>query len=212
MNNKTPFTHTCHRFLALLLAVWLAGCTSDRNFAVENVGSEASSEFSALKTYHWNFDGLRDAVPTGGHLPEFNRVVCEHVDQHLAALGYQRVAPEQQADFVMDYRITVEQAEAASDDDAARSLQDLSNVEEVNNYSLRWRFDERNAPHVEAPKDHMVPYQRGTLHLGASNDHGQTIWHYSVSKMLNQRANEAERRAALRIAVDKVMKSFPSKN
>ena len=212
MNTKTQSAKAFIGCIVIAAAASLSGCTGNsKHLTVENAGSEASAELSQLKTYHWDFEGLRDAVPTGGHLPEFNRVVCEHVDQQLAALGYQRVAPEQTADFVMDYRITIEEAEAASDD-ASQSIQNMSTVEEINNYSLRWRFNERNAPQVEAPKDHMVPYQRGTLHLGASNNSGQTIWHYSVSRMLNQRSNEAERRAALRIAIDRVMKHFPNKN
>jgi hypothetical protein len=195
-------------FLSSIIAL-LSGCFGgSKAFTIESYKTDANADVSQLKTYHWNFDGLREAVPTGGHLPEFNRVLCEHVDQLMSEMGYERVAPEQAADFVLDYRIVIITDTAALADSNETPF---PNVEEVNDYSLRWRFDERSAPQVEAPKDRMVPFQRGLLHLGASNDSGQTLWHYSVSKILNERANEAERRAAVRIAVDKLMKQFPKK-
>ena len=197
------------QILLLCSLLMLAACTSStKSFSVENQGRDISTNVGTLKTYAWDFDALRDKLPTGGHLPEFNRVLCEHVDKHLAELGYQRVDGEH-SDFVLDYRVVFEKGEAA--DDLSPAMESLSHVEEVNDYSLRWRFDKRTNPEVEEPKDHMAVYQRGILHIAAVDNSQRVMWHYSVSKILNQRANEAERRAALRIAIDKVMKEFPTR-
>lgn len=193
----------------LTASLLLTACSNNKPLSIESYSRDASADFSNLKTYKWDFSGLSEKEPTGGHLPEFSQVLCEHVDQHLSSLGYQRV-DSGSSDFILDYRIVIEQGEASTNHNDATEA--FSNAEAVNQYSLRWQFDKRAAPSMEGPKDHMTPYQRGTLHLGALNDKNQVIWHYSVSKILNQRSNEAERRAAMRIAIDKLMKKFPNRN
>lgn len=195
--------------IAILAIVLLSACSGTKPLTIEKYDRDISADFQSLKTYRWDFSALSGAEPTGGHLPEFNLVLCEHVDKHMAAMGYQRV-DSGSADFVLDYRVVIEQGEAA--DSPATATDALSHVDEVNQYSLRWHFDKRGTPAMEAPKDHMTPYQRGTLHLAATDEKNQVLWHYSVSKILNQRANEAERRAAMRIAIDKLMKEFPTRN
>lgn len=195
--------------LAVAAILLLSACSGTKPLSIEKYDRDISADFQNLTTYRWDFSALGEKEPKGGHLPEFNLVLCEHVDKHMAQMGYQRVETNN-ADFVLDYRVVIEQGEAA--DDQADATDSLSQVDEVNQYSLRWHFDKRSTPAMEAPKDHMTPYQRGTLHLGALDDKNQVLWHYSVSKILNQRANEAERRAAMRIAIDKLMKEFPERN
>lgn len=210
MKSNTFINLRTFRTAVITMAVLLlTACWNTKPLSIEKYDKDISTDFANLKTYRWDFSALSEKEPKGGHLPEFNLVLCEHVDKHLAEMGYQRIE-NGNADFVLDYRIVIEQAEAADDKTIADNA--LSKVDEANDYSFRWHFDKRATPAMEAPKDHMTPYQRGTLHLGALNDKNQVLWHYSVSKLLNQRANEAERRAAMRIAIDKLMKEFPDRN
>ena len=132
----------------------------------------------------------------------------QHRERHRHLEQQQPAPAEARLDAGQAIAADVEQGEAADD----QAQETLSHTDEVNEYKLRWYFDKRATPNMEEPKDHMTPYQRGILHLGAFNENNQAVWHYSVSKILNQRANEAERRAGMRVAIDKLMKKFPTKN
>ena len=197
------------RKLALVATlVVLGACTASKRTQIDEESTDASFNPYEMKTYRWDFSAMGKNAPEGGHLPEFSRVVCEHVDQQLAAKGYQRV-DKGPADFVMDYRVQITQEEAAMN--AAPRTQ---NDQKANEYGLRWTFDNNESPTfrgMQAPKDEMVVYQQGSLHLGATDNQKNTIWHYTASRILNGRGNEAERRAAIRIAVDKLMEKFPAR-
>jgi cytochrome c1 len=198
----------CAAFALLAISV-LSACSSSNRTDIENYSTDASADFADMKTYRWDFSGMNQLVPTGGHTPEFNRVVCEHVDLWMNDKGYKRV-DKGPADFTLDYRVAVAQEGAAENTDAPS----VDNRSEVNNYGLRWTFDKDELPTfkgLQAPKDQTVIYRRGTLHLAAFNTQGQVIWHQSANRILTGRGNEAERRAALRVAVDKMMKRFPEK-
>lgn len=190
-------------FIGVLLTL-LTACTSSGRTVIDEHSTEASANFSELKTYSWDFKGLGRLQPDGSHNAEFDRVVCDHIDKILDEKGYKRVAAGN-ADFTLDYRITVKQEEAVETNANTGS--------EANDYGLRWTFDKDESPTfkgLQAPKSETVIYQSGTLHLAAFNKQGQTIWHSSASRILKDRANEAERRAALRVAVNKIMRTFPS--
>lgn len=193
-------------FITLLLGSLLACTTSDRT-GIDKHSTDSPAELSALKTYRWDFSALGNVQPQGGHLAEFDRVLCEHVDKHLAEKGYQRVNSGN-ADFRMDYRVVIEQEEAAMNGNG-----NPENEQRANEYGLRWTFDKNESPSfqgLQAPKDQMVVYQNGILHLAAVDNQGATIWHHSATRILGGRGNEAERRAALRIAVNKLLESFPA--
>lgn len=208
-HNTSTWARLFHSAVIAMAVLLLPACWNNKPLSIEKYDKDISTDFANLKTYRWDFSALGEKEPKGGHLPEFNLVLCEYVDKHMAEMGYQKI-DSGHADFVLDYRIVIEQGEAA--DDKASADNTMSHVDETNDYSLRWHFDKRAAPTMETPKDHMTPYQRGTLHLGAMDEKHQALWHYSVSKILNQRANEAERRAAMRIAIDKLMNEFPTRN
>lgn len=197
-------------FQSLLLSfilVLLAACSTSDRMKLETHSTDASADFKHLKTYRWDFSALAKIQPDGGHYPEFDRVVCDHVDKHLAELGYTRVNSGT-ADFTLDYRVVINQKQAAADQEALSE-----NNQQANPYGLRWSFDQGEKPSfdgLKAPKDQTVIYQSGELHLAAFNQQGQAIWHESITRIIKQRGNEAERRAAVRIAVDKIMKDFPA--
>lgn len=190
--------------LVFLVSV-IAACSTSSGTHVETYGTEASADFEDMKTYRWDFSGMDNAVPTGGHTQEFNRVVCEYVDMLMNDRGYKRVA-KGDADITLDYRVVVTQ-EAFEDSNTS-----TTNHSEANDYGLRWTFDKDELPTfqgLQSPKAQTVLYSRGELHLAAFNTQGQVIWHSSAVRILDGRSNEAERRAALRIAVEKIMKTFP---
>lgn len=198
---------TLLRFFLVLFAFSIAACSTSTRDSVQTYSTDASADFADMKTYRWDFSGMDSAVPTGGHTQEFNHVVCEYVDMLMNDRGFKRVA-KGDADFTLDYRVVITQEEAAETDDSA-----LDNNGEANkNYGLRWTFDKDELPAfkgLQAPKDQTVLYSRGELHLAAVNPQGQVIWHSSSTRILEGHSNEAERRAAVRIAVDKIMKTFP---
>lgn len=202
MPNRRP------SLLILALCALLTACTASKRTEIVEEDTDGSFEPDQLKTYRWDFSAMGKNAPEGGHLPEFNRVVCEHVDKHLSEKGYQRV-DQGPADFIMDYRVTITQEEAAMAP-ANRG----ENDQKANEYGLRWTFDSNETPTfrgMQAPKDEIMVYQQGTLHLGATNNNKQAIWHYTANRILSGRGNEAERRAAIRIAVDKLMAEFPDR-
>jgi hypothetical protein len=198
-------------FNALLISLLLgalAACTTSGNTTIDTYSPEASADFGQLKTYRWDFSAMGKVQPDGSHMPEFDRVVCDHIDKHLAELGYTRVT-NGHADFTLDYRITIKQEEAA-----ASNIVPADSKSEANDYGLRWTFDRGESPSfkgLQAPKDQTVIYRNGTLHLAAFDNQGHIIWHSSATRILNDHANEAARRAALRIAVNKIMDTFPAK-
>lgn len=197
----------CNRLLITVLLGSLVACTSSGRTAIDTHSTEASANFSQLKTYRWDYSALGKIQPDGSHMPELDRVVCEHVDKIMSEKGYARAATGK-ADFTLDYRITITQQEAAEG-----AVVTPDNQSEANDYGLRWTFDKGESPSfkgLQAPKNQTVIYQNGTLHLAAFDNQGQAIWHSSATRILNGRANEAERRAALRIAVNKIMKTFPT--
>ena len=201
---KTRFFH--HTLFLVSLLLLTACSTGSQRTEIDQHSTDISSDFSQLKTYRWDFAAMGKTVPEGGHFGEFDRVLCEHVDKHLAEMGYQRVA-KGNTDFVLDYRVVVTQQEAAE-----ASATGVDNNQQANQYGLRWTFDKDQSPTyqgLQAPKDNMVVYRNGTLHLGAFDNQGRSLWHTSASRILGERANEAERRAALRIAVNKLMQEFP---
>lgn len=200
------FRHTFVRLALILLTGVTAACSTSRGTHVETYSTEASADFEDVKTYRWDFSGMDHTVPTGGHTQEFNRVVCEYVDMLMNDRGFKRVA-KGDADITLDYRVVVTQEETEESDTSA-----ISNNSEANDYGLRWTFDKDELPTfqgLQAPKAQTVLYNRGELHLAAFNSQGQVIWHSSVTRILNGNGNEAERRAALRIAIEKIMKTFP---
>lgn len=206
LNSK--YLHFVHALLISMLLGSLVGCTSSGRTSIETYSPEASADFSQLKTYRWDFSAMGKVQPDGSHMPEFDRVVCDHIDKHLAGLGYTRIA-KGNADFTLDYRVTITQEEAAENKTIP-----VDAGSEANDYGLRWTFDKGESPSfkgLQAPKDQTVIYRNGTLHLAAFNNQGHMIWHSSASRILNGHANEAARRAALRIAVNKIMDTFPAK-
>lgn len=197
-----------HTLLLAMLLATLAACGSQQRMAIDEHGTEAKGDFSQLKTYRWDFSALGNVAPDGGHIPEFDRVVCEHVDKHLSGMGYTRVE-KGPTDFTLDYRVVITQEEAVVGSNANTPEND-----KVNEYGLRWTFDRGESPSfqgLQAPKDVSVIYRNGTLHLAAFDAQQKSIWHSSATKLLNGGNNEAERRAAVRIAVDKLMKTFPAR-
>lgn len=189
---------------ALLFAMF--GCTASKQTDIETYSTESSADFHQLKTYRWDFTAMGKAQPDGGHLAEFDRVLCEHVDKHMADLGFTRVETGS-ADFLMDYRVVVKQEQASSD--AAGNPQH----DENNPYGWRWSLNDAGSPTyqgLQAPKTDTQIYRSGTLHLAAVDKQGRVIWHSSATRILNEHGNEAERRAALRIATNKLMALFPS--
>lgn len=196
---------TFARLALILLASVVAACSTSSGTHVETYSTEASADFEDMKTYRWDFSGMDNAVPNGGHTQEFNRVVCEYVDMLMNDRGYKRVA-KGDADITLDYRVVVTQEASEESDTSA------TNHSEANDYGLRWTFDKDELPTfqgLQSPKAQTVLYSRGELHLAAFNTQGQVIWHSSAARILDGRSNEAERRAALRIAVEKIMRTFP---
>ena len=199
--------HICKGLLIAFLLGSLVACSFSGRTSIEEHSTEASANFSQLKIYRWDYSALGKIQPDGSHMPELDRVVCEHVDKIMSEKGYTR-ATTGKADFTLDYRITITQQEAAAD-----SIVTPDQQSEANDYGLRWTFDKGESPSfkgLQAPKNQTVIYQNGKLHLAAFDNQGHVIWHSSASRILNGRANEAERRAALRIAVNKIMKTFPT--
>ena len=199
--------HVCKGVLIAMLLGSLIACTSSGRTSIDTHSTEASANFSQLKTYRWDYSALGKIQPDGSHMPELDRVVCEHIDKIMSEKGYTR-ATTGKADFTLDYRITITQQEAAED-----SIVTPDQQSEANDYGLRWTFDKGESPSfkgLQAPKSQTVIYQNGTLHLAAFDNQGHVIWHSSASRILNGRANEAERRAAVRVAVNKIMKTFPN--
>ena len=196
-------------FNALLISSMLAmlsACMSSGRTSIETYSTDASADFSQLKTYRWDNTAMGKTLPDGGHLPEFDRVVSDHVDKILAEKGYKRVAGGA-ADFVLDYRIVVKEGEAAENPIVTPDAQS-----EANDYGFRWTFDKTEKPTfkgLQAPESQTVIYRQGTLHLAAYDKQGQTIWHSSATKIINEQSNEASRRAAIRVAVNKMMRTFP---
>lgn len=196
-------------FNALLISSMLAmlsACMSSGRTSIETYSTDASADFSQLKTYRWDSSAMGKTLPDGGHLPEFDRVVSDHVDKILAEKGYKRVAGGA-ADFVLDYRIVVKEGEAAENPIVTPDAQS-----EANDYGFRWTFDKTEKPTfkgLQAPESQTVIYRQGTLHLAAYDKQGQTIWHSSATKIINEQSNEASRRAAIRVAVNKMMRTFP---
>lgn len=190
---------------SLLLCLLTACATSDRT-AIKRLDTDVDANFAELKTYRWDFAALGKIQPEGGHIPEFDRVLCEHVDKHMAERGYRRV-DQGDADFVLDYRVVITQQEGSEATGGT-----MENEQRANEYGLRWTFDRDESPTfqgLQAPKDQTFVYRNGTLHLAAFDPQGRVIWHSSATRLLNGRGNEAERRAALRIAVNKLMDRFP---
>ncbi|HSC75211.1 MAG TPA: DUF4136 domain-containing protein [Pseudomonadales bacterium] len=207
MKYTTPKYPTRFNILLIgLLMGSLAACTASDHTSIDTYSTDASANFSQLKTYRWDFSALGKIQPDGSHLPEFDRVVCDHVDKDLSEKGYTRVASGP-ADFTLDYRITITQDEAAEN-----PVTSPNSESEANDYGLRWTFDKGESPSfkgLQAPKTQMVVYRNGTLHLAAFDKQGHVIWHSSATKILNGRANEAERRAAVRVAVNKIIRTLP---
>ena len=199
--------HVCKVALIAMLLGTLAACSASGRTSIDTHSTDASANFSQLKTYRWDYSALGKIQPDGSHMPELDRVVCEHVDKIMSEKGYTRAATGK-TDFTLDYRITITQQEAAED-----SVVTPDQQSEANDYGLRWTFDKGESPSfkgLQAPKSQTVIYQNGTLHLAAFDNQGHVIWHSSASRILNGRANEAERRAAVRVAVNKIMKTFPN--
>ena len=206
MIQSVLFRQTLLRFSWVLLACLASACSTSSGTRVEKYSTEASADFEDMKTYRWDFSAMDSTVPTGGHTQEFNRVVCEYVDMLMNDRGFKRVA-KGSADITLDYRVVVTQEESEESDTTA-----VNNNSEANDYGLRWTFEKDELPTfqgLQAPKVQTVLYNRGELHLAAFNSQGQAIWHSSAARILDGRGNEAERRAALRIAVEKIMKTFP---
>jgi hypothetical protein len=202
------YTQKITALLLSFLLVAVAGCTANKYTEIEKYSTDSSADFGTLKTYRWDFSAMGKIQPEGGHLPEFDRVLCDHVDKHLQELGFTRVN-QGPVDFSLDYRTVITRQEAAID-----GAMPTENDEKANNFGWKWRFgNDKGAESqgMQAPKDEMVAYRKGTLHLGAFDSKGQNIWHSSATRILNEHGNEAERRAALRIAVNKLMATFPAK-
>ncbi len=194
--------------LALIgaLLTGVIACTASKRTEIDTYSTEASANFSSLKTYRWDFSALGKTQPDGAHTAEFDRVLCEHVDKHMAELGYKRI-DKGTSDFALDYRVVVTQQEAAVNGNA-----NAENEQKSSGYGWRWVFGGGEKPTyqgLQAPKDETEFYRTGTLHLGAVDTQGNVIWHSSATRIIGERVNEAERRAALRIAVNKLMDTFP---
>ncbi|HQQ63143.1 MAG TPA: DUF4136 domain-containing protein [Pseudomonadales bacterium] len=194
-------------FFLCAFLVSLLGCsTSSNHMEIEKYSTDVSADFRQLKTYRWDFTAMGKSQPEGGHLAEFDRVLCEHVDRHMAQMGYTRVE-KGATDFVLDYRVIVKQEQATTD--ATTSTQN----EENNPYGWRWSINDTGSPTyqgLQAPKTETQIYRTGTLHMAAVDKQGHIIWHSSATRLLSEHGNEAERRAGLRIAVNKLMATFPS--
>ncbi len=190
-----------------MLTACLSACSINHSTIIESYATDAPFDAKALKTYRWDFSALGKKQPKGGHFTEFDRVLFESVNKILAEKGYQRAETGTAADFVLDYRVVIREQEAAVNTPSLHAS-------EANPFGFRWVFGrDGNTPVFEGlrpPHDEMLPYQNGTLYFGAFNKDKQLIWYHSASRILSDRANEAERRSALRLVVEKLMADFPS--
>lgn len=207
-NLSKLFMHHGKSLLMALLLCSVGACTFSEHTRISSVRTETHADFSQLKTYRWDFSALGRLQPEGGHIAEMDSALCGHVDKHLAEKGYRRVETGP-ADFTLDYRVVVTQKEASMNGNSSSE-----NAQRSNEYGLRWSFDKDAAPTFEglqAPRDKTVLYRYGELHIAAFEAQGRTIWYNTATRILEgQGSNEAERRAAVRIAVDKLMDEFPA--
>ena len=77
----------CNRLLITVLLGSLVACTSSGRTSIDTHSTEASANFSQLKTYRWDYSALGKIQPDGSHMPELDRVVCEHVDKIMSEKG-----------------------------------------------------------------------------------------------------------------------------
>lgn len=93
------------KFLSLLLASVVAGCSSSvRQKAAEY---DPSVHFGAYRTYAWTGDGLRAGA---SDVEMLDWRVHKAVDSQLASKGYVRQSATATADFLVRYRVKIEEA------------------------------------------------------------------------------------------------------
>jgi hypothetical protein len=189
--------------LLLTLLTASAGGTHTKN--AEPV---AQGNHSGFSTYSWDSTGQLVAVaPTGEHHAGLDSAIRQEINKALTKKGY-RMVPPSEADFSVDYLYTVREEAAASD----AAYQSAENNQGRNEYGFRWHFgesgDKQGYQGVRKPRENVIFYETGVLHIGAFSRNNQLIWHHSGHKMLKKKGGDNKFRQDFAKIARKIMSSF----
>lgn len=176
------------------LAVFLSGCSGLK----VNERVQASGELQQAVTYSWKSEPLKDKSSVDGGSTHFDSNLRQAVASNLSVKGYKLVS--ENADFVMDYRITVVPGEMTAEQ--------YRNPGVTNQIGALGRIEFNDWGNTQAESEF---YQRGYLALTAFAPSKPTIWWESVaSKMIDEGDSEEHRARTLRQVVAKMLKTFPN--
>lgn len=158
----------------------------------------ASPELQSGVTYSWKGQALKATSSTGNGDVNFDSNLRQAVESVLAVKGYKQVT--ENADFTMDYRITVVPGEMTAEQYRNPGL--------TNQMGASGRIEFNDWGNTQAESEF---YERGYLALTAFAPSKPVIWWESVaSKILESGDSEEHRERTVRQVVSKMMKTFPN--
>lgn len=157
----------------------------------------ATPELQRSVTYSWKGKALSSKSSVTKSDVNFDSNLRRAVDSVLAVKGYKLVSKN--ADFTMDYRITVVPGEMTAEQ--------YRNPGIINQVGPSGRIEFNQWGNVQAESEF---YQRGYLALTAFAPAKPAIWWESIaSKILESGDSEEHRERTVRQVVGKMMKTFP---
>tara|TARA_B110000116_G_C16797741_1_gene567958 strand:- start:2945 stop:3529 length:585 start_codon:yes stop_codon:yes gene_type:complete len=179
----------------VVVSVFLTACSGLKM----NERVAASNELQQAATYSWKSEVVHDTSSTGGDSAHFDSNVRNAVASVLSLKGYKYVS--ENADFIMDYRITVVPGEATAEQYRNTHIPYQSGAA-----MGRIEFNDWN--NIQATNEF---YERGYLALTAFAPSKPVIWWETIaSKMIDDGDSAEHRSRTLRQAIGKMLKAFPA--
>ena len=179
----------------VVVSVFLTACSGLKI----NERVAASNELQQTVTYSWKSEPVHDTSSTGGDGAHFDSSVRTAVASILSLKDYKYVS--ENADFIMDYRITVVPGEATAEQYRNTHIPYQSGAA-----MGRIEFNDWN--NIQATSEF---YERGYLALTAFAPSKPVIWWETIaSKMIDDGESAQHRNRALRQIIGKMLHSFPS--
>ena len=159
----------------------------------------ASNELHQAATYSWKSEPVQDTSSTGGDGAHFDSNVRTAVASVLSLKGYKYVS--ENADFIMDYRITVVPGEITAVQYRNTHIPSQSG-------GAMGRIEFNDWGNTQATNEF---YERGYLALTAFAPNKPVIWWETIaSKMIDEGESAQHRTRALHQIIGKMLQPFPS--
>ncbi len=191
MNYNTAMRIPAQTLIPALFVSLLAGCSSipvSQDYA-------PTTDFSALKTYHWDPELIKRENSTKDNNPLLNTRIHNAVDRKLATMGY-RLSKDNNADFTVSYQ--------------TETRQRLTSDGPSSNISVGFGSFGNFGAIGLGTGSHVRDEDEATLIIDilSSNDH-KLLWRGSSTRYVYARKDPAELTKTINEHVDAILNQFP---